>query len=108
MNTQKSITIKQVIELAIEDLRGLKIPADMLDEFGPRISRTLGNLKVCYSLLDAKEKEIAAKANKSQEDFNPDEVESGFAPENDVPIMRLVEEELDDAKEDQLESPIQE
>lgn len=41
----KTVTIKDIIDMSIEELRSVSIPADYLETMGAPISRALSNLK---------------------------------------------------------------
>lgn len=62
---QQVVTVKEVIDMTISELRGLSIPAEYLDSMGPPVSRALNNLKALENFLEEQEKKD--NQNKIQE-----------------------------------------
>lgn len=73
---EKILTVKDVINMTIEELRSLSIPADLLDSFGPPIARSLNNLRQIIQSIEQTE----SKA-KAQEDAVEPKIEIVEDPE---------------------------
>lgn len=104
--SNQTVTLGQVIEMSIMDLRAINVPVGMVMEIGVPIAKVLHNLEVCMKTI---EKDNQMKAQQASDDGPVIKVvETGVSdeiPEGAEPIQPIEGGEAY-AEEDQLESQI--
>ena len=95
--SERVITGKVVVTETINELKAIQVPVDLLDQWGPHLSRAFNNLRM---LLNAMEKNEAEERNKQLEEAETVAEES--------PELQILEGGNEDAEENQLEGTIQE
>ena len=68
---EKQVTLKELVEITIDDLKALSIPATMLDQFGPTISRVLRNLNIvadAFNKAEQQQKETIQEEAKTEDE----------------------------------------
>ena len=65
----KTYTVKEVIEMTIRSLYGIRVPVEQIEEIGMPISMAIGNLKSCLEAMAEQEKNTqkAGEAEKQEE-----------------------------------------
>lgn len=62
------MTIKEVLELVIDDLRKINVPVGLMEQIGLPINQSIGNLKACIEAINRDEKKPQEEAKKSSGD----------------------------------------
>lgn len=83
---EKQVTLKDLVGMTIDDLKTLSIPASMLDQFGPPISRALRNLKIIADAFENAEKQQSKTEQKDETVSEEDETKT-----EDEPKIEIVE-----------------
>lgn len=52
----ENVTVKQVIEISANELKGLNVPVNLIPTIGMTLSRVVANLEVCLKAIDEAEK----------------------------------------------------
>ena len=62
------MTIKEVLELVIDDLSKINVPVGLMEQIGLPINHSIGNLKACIEAINMDEKKPQEEAKKSSGD----------------------------------------
>lgn len=63
------MTAKELVETIITDLNSIMVPAEYLDQMGPQLSRSLGNLRILrQALINAENEEKAGVPSEAAKD----------------------------------------
>lgn len=83
INEQKEVTIKDVIQSTLDELKGISIPASIgstaLMNLSVPIARAMSNLEICLQAIE----EEAQKHQRAENDLT----ETPQAPENESPDL---------------------
>lgn len=68
-NMEERLSIEQVLEITVNLLSGISIPASLVESVGVPISRGIGNLKACLTAIEREkqEKEIIVEEPEEEE-----------------------------------------
>lgn len=62
------MTIKEVLELVIDDLSKINVPVGLMEQIGLPINQSIGNLKACVEAISRDEKKPQEEAKESSGD----------------------------------------
>ena len=111
MNNQTVVTGKMVVMATMDELNAIQVPVNLLDSWGPHLSRAYSNLRLLYEAMENQEaKELAAKKAAAEHEPEIEVVEVGATDKipEESPDLQIIEGGMEDAEENQLEGTIQE
>lgn len=82
METKEKYTVKEVIEITIDLLKGIRFTAEQIDDIGNPIRNAISNLYLC----------VNAMAQKQEQESQP-EMEEDELPEAEVTEIGVLPEE---------------
>ena len=62
------MSIREVLELVINDLNGINVPVGLMEQIGLPINQSIGNLKACVEAINRDEKKPQEEAKESSGD----------------------------------------
>lgn len=92
------IPAKVVVAATLNELKEIQVPVDLLDVWGPHLSRAFNNLRMLYKAMN----------DKDAEEHDQQLQEETAEAEDFQPELQIVEGGNEDAEKDQLEGTVQE
>lgn len=62
------MSIREVLELVINDLNGINVPVGLMEQIGLPINQSIGNLKACVEAINRDDKKPQEEAKESSGD----------------------------------------
>jgi hypothetical protein len=68
---EKQITVEEVLQMSINDLRSISVPIDLIQSIGMPVSRVIHNLGLCLAAFSKPEKPAEQQTDEPEIEIGP-------------------------------------